>query len=100
MSINKRDLSGIRIAGMQGEQTLSNKITVEKKKVDPNAFVAPDKVTENWGASAGAGSDYFHAYRTKREFQLGREEEFKQEEIEERDFDEHQAKRSRKNIFQ
>jgi len=93
MSVNKRDMSGIKLAGLEEELKIVQERKVEVKKRDPKAFVAPEKVTENWGASAGAGSDYFHGYRKKREFQMERELEFEKEFIEEKIFDDHQAKR-------
>jgi len=95
MSVNKRDLSGLRLAGVKGELNISQEMKVEEKKpaAGVRAFQAPEKVTDNWGACAGAGSDYFHAYREKRDFQLNREREFEREFEEEKDFDEHQAKR-------
>ena len=98
MSVNKPSLSAVRIAGMAPEAAeidLKKDFTVEAKKVDPKKLVAPEKIKDIWGACAGAGSDYFHGYRTKREFQLERAEAMAQEEIDETEYNEHQAKRQK-----
>lgn len=93
MSVNKRSLDGLKLCGVEGDLEIKKQLTMPEKKRDPKALVAPEKVTEIWGASAGAGSDYFHGYRKKRDFQLAREAAFEKEAEEEADYDEHQAKR-------